>query len=269
MKLENKWLIASDIDGTLLDSHGLIPKRNIQAIQSFVDAGGLFTIATGRSVNAIRHIIEQIEYNCPIIVLNGTAIYDYAKEAYIWEHTLSGSAKKIVKQVLKKFPKIGLEIYIGTRVIIPFMNALVAEQMEYERLIYEEMLLAEVPQDWLKVIFVGNEQEIDAVSSYLATLNYHEAEFVRSAYCFYEMLPMGCSKGIALHHLAELCGIHKECTAAIGDYFNDIELLRAAAFPAAAGQAPEAVLALAELKTCHCDEGSVADLLEYIADKKL
>ncbi len=265
MELKNKWLVASDIDGTLLDSKGAIPARNIKAIESFVKAGGLFTIATGRSVNAIRHIIEQIIYNCPIIVLNGAAIYDFAEENYIWNHILDASAKKIVRVVTEKFPQIGLEIYVGTRVVIPVMNTFVADQMQYERLKYEEISLDGIgDDDWLKVIFVGSEPEVNAVASFLDTLGYDGAEFVRSAYCFYEMLPKGCSKGTALHRLADLCQVHHKDTAAIGDYFNDIELLRAAAFPAAAGQAPEAVLSLAKLKACHCDEGSVADLLEFL-----
>lgn len=269
MDLKNKWLVASDIDGTLLNTKGLIPKRNIEAIQSFVNSGGLFTIATGRSVNAIRHIIRQVTYNCPVIVLNGAAIYDFSKEAYVWSRLLSDSAKRIVQLVVERFPEIGLEIYIGTRVIIPVMNKQAADQMEYEHLEFEEIPLEKVPGDWMKVIFVGNEEQVDAVTAFISALNYHDAEFVRSAYCFYEMLPKGCSKGTALHKLADLCGVLQERTAAIGDYYNDVELLRAAALPAAAGQAPEAVLSLAKLRTCHCDEGSVADLLDFIANFKL
>ena len=44
------WLIATDLDGTLINRDGAIPQRNLDAIRTFQDEGGLFTIATGRSL---------------------------------------------------------------------------------------------------------------------------------------------------------------------------------------------------------------------------
>lgn len=267
MQLKHPWLVVSDIDGTLLDTSGDIPKRNIKAIQAFVAAGGRFTIATGRSINAIRHILCRIDYNCPVIVLNGAAIYDYSQEEYIWANTLSERAKEILKMVVGKFPDIGLEIYDGRRVLVPIMNRTVQEQMVYERLQYEEISLQDLPPSWYKVIFAGEEAEVDRVAAYIASLEDTDAAFVRSAYCFYEMLPQGCSKGTALLELARSQKIQREYTAAIGDYYNDVEMLRAAGLSAAAGQAPPRVKAVAKLQTADCDHGSVADLLEHIMRK--
>lgn len=263
--MQRQWLVVSDIDGTLLNSHGEIPERNKTAVKAFVEAGGLFTISTGRSINAIRHILCQVDYNCPVIVLNGAGIYDYGKEEYVFSHLLSQRARQTLEIVLKKFPNIGVEVYDGRRVLVPVMNKTVRDQMIYEKLQCEEVALSDLPEKWYKVIFAGEEKEVDEVSDYIASLGDREAEFVRSAYCFYEMLPRGCSKGSALLELAEMQGVKRECTAAIGDYYNDVEMLRTAGLSAAAGQAPPEVKAIADLQTSHCDLGSVADLLDYIA----
>jgi len=61
-----------------------------------------------------------------------------------------------------------------------------------------------------------------------------------------------------------LSGIEKENTAAIGDYFNDYEMLRQVGLPACCGQAPKGMKDIAKLVTCHCNDGAVADLIEYI-----
>lgn len=261
--MRKRWLVASDIDGTLLDSHGDIPERNIRAIESFIAAGGLFTIATGRSVNAIRHIVGAVEINCPVIVLNGAAIYDFDSEKYVWDNCLGARAKELVPSVMRELPNIGVEIYSGSRVIIVAQHEVVRRQMIYERLPFEKKAMHELPQDWYKVIFAGAPDEVDEVKGFISTLEC-DAAFVRSADCYYEMLPTGVTKGTALKELARLAEADRGCVAAIGDYYNDIELLRAADFPAAAGQAPVEVKQLARLQTCVCDDGSVADLPEYL-----
>lgn len=191
------------------------------------------------------------------------------KEEYAVSHFLSERAKETVKVVLAKFPKIGVEIYDGKRVLVPVMNKAVRDQMIYEKLECEEVALNDLPENWYKVIFAGDEAEIDAVSAYISSLGDRDAQFVRSAFCFYEMLPQGCTKGTALLELAEMMNIDSSRTAAIGDYYNDIELLRTAGFSAAAGQAPPEVKAVADLQTVHCDNGSVADLLDYLASNNL
>ena len=72
------------------------------------------------------------------------------------------------------------------------------------------------------------------------------------------------NKGKAVLKLAEMLGVDKEHTSAIGDYFNDYEMLKQVALPACCGQAPKGMKKIAKLITCHCNNGAVADLIEYI-----
>ena len=72
------------------------------------------------------------------------------------------------------------------------------------------------------------------------------------------------NKGKAVLKLAEMLGVDMEHTAAIGDYFNDYEMLKQVGLPACCGQAPKGMKEISKLVTCHCNEGAVADLIEYI-----
>ncbi len=81
------------------------------------------------------------------------------------------------------------------------------------------------------------------------------------------MLPAGIDKGVALKKLAERYGLSVNQIYAIGDYYNDIELLQAAGFAAMPQNAPEDLKHLADLVVCSCDDGAVADLIEYIEQK--
>lgn len=61
-------LLISDLDGTLLDSRKQIPLRAMDAIRRFVDAGGLFTIATGRTEETCRLATDLLPINAPVIL---------------------------------------------------------------------------------------------------------------------------------------------------------------------------------------------------------
>ncbi|MEP6704309.1 MAG: HAD-IIB family hydrolase, partial [Acidobacteriota bacterium] len=70
-------LLALDLDGTLLNSHGAIPEANRNAIRAAEDAGVLVTIATGRRFRDGRPVGLDLGLNAPLITHNG-ALLKYA-----------------------------------------------------------------------------------------------------------------------------------------------------------------------------------------------
>src|SRR3954451_21542767 len=73
-------LLALDLDGTVLNSHGKIPNDNRAAIKAAENAGVLVTIATGRRYRDARPIGLELELNAPLITHNG-ALLKYAQSA--------------------------------------------------------------------------------------------------------------------------------------------------------------------------------------------
>jgi Cof subfamily protein (haloacid dehalogenase superfamily) len=73
---EKMKLIASDLDGTLLNEIGEISQENIEAINKAIEKGLSFVVATGRSYDSAKRILTKAGISCPIICLNGAAAYD-------------------------------------------------------------------------------------------------------------------------------------------------------------------------------------------------
>ncbi len=93
--------MASDLDGTLLNDQGVISQKNIDAVQEFVDGGGLFTIATGRTVSSAQQYVEKLAVNAPVIVTNGSLMYDYRTNTIPWDAPLPEEARGLVQAVLR------------------------------------------------------------------------------------------------------------------------------------------------------------------------
>ena len=71
-------MIISDLDGTLIPRGGVISAENKAAIQAFVDGGGRFAIATGRTPEAAAGYVEGLPINAPSVFFNGAMLYDWA-----------------------------------------------------------------------------------------------------------------------------------------------------------------------------------------------
>ena len=70
-------LLASDFDRTLSGCDGTIPQANLDAIRYFMDEGGAFTVASGRSIPLFRQKAALVPVNAPCILSNGAILYDY------------------------------------------------------------------------------------------------------------------------------------------------------------------------------------------------
>ncbi|HRT81859.1 MAG TPA: HAD hydrolase family protein, partial [Oscillospiraceae bacterium] len=106
------WLVVSDVDGTLNSKFRRLPKNNFNAIKRFVqELNGNFTLASGRSVSSIEKHYRALPLNdIPVVVLNGSGIFDFKSEKMIWFSGIGETGKRLVSDVLKRFPKLEIEI---------------------------------------------------------------------------------------------------------------------------------------------------------------
>lgn len=262
------WLVASDIDGTLNNKLRRLPKRNYERICEFVqEKKGHFTLASGRNVSSMRAPFQNLPIaSTPAVLLNGAGIYDYEHEKMLRFHPINPAGYELVCAVLKKFPTVEVEILtrdsaytINARI---FANVMLrADNLPHRKF----KKASEVPPDgWGKVIFLGMPPLISAVKRYLLSIADPNVNFMSSSVSSFEMLEKGIHKGVGVMEIAEMYGIDQAHTAAIGDYFNDYEMLKTVGLPACCGQAPKKMHEIAKFHACHCNRGAVADLLEYI-----
>lgn len=267
----SNWLVVSDIDGTLNNKFRQLPKRNFDAINRFVlECNGHFTLASGRNVESLRKHYERLPIaGTPAIVLNGAGIYDYSQEKMLHFTPINQHAVDIVGAVFKRFPLVEVEIVTDKMIYTLNPGLFSAAMSAADKLSHKRYKRFEdVPREnWGKVIFLGLPPLISQIRKYIGTLSNTGANFMSSSISSFEMLEQGVHKGTALLKIAEMYNIEHKNTAAIGDYFNDYDMLKTVYLSASCGQAPKALKAITKYHACHCNRGAVGDLLEYLMDR--
>lgn len=264
------WLVVSDIDGTLNNKIRKLPRRNYNAIKQFTERGGNFTLASGRLQSSLERNYNRITPNQPAIVLNGAGIYDFDKREMIWRSTIGEKGREFVRYISEEFDEIfksvDIGVYFDDYVYIVRNGLLSNVTMIGDKAKYEIVKsVDDVPKEgWMKVIFWSNPFTIEKLRKVISTLENPDANFMLSSILTLEMLQKDTHKGVGIMKLADMLGIEKSHVAAIGDYYNDWDMLQTVGLPACAGQAPSSIHKICKFEACHCNKGCVADLLEYI-----
>lgn len=262
------WLVASDIDGTLNDKRRKLPKRNFDAIHKFVyEYGGHFILSSGRSIESMRKHFDNLKLNTGYAVfINGAGVYDYSSEKILWMSPVNEKVTEIIKKAAKKFRFATVQVITPyeARVVKPTLSAYILAKTSKLPIKYFKSVDDVQTGDWCKAIFTGLPFVISKVEKFAKENSEIQTNLMRTSPFSFELVNEGTNKGVAVMKVAEILGIEKEHTAAIGDYFNDYEMLKAVGLPACCGQAPEGMKKIAKLVTCHCNKGAVADLIDYI-----
>lgn len=262
------WLVVSDIDGTLNNKFRRLPKRNYEMICRFVQVfHGHFTLASGRNVSSMRKAFSRLPIaDTPAVLLNGAALYDYANEKMLRFHPIGEEGQALFRDVMQKFPALEAEVLTDSQVYTVREGLFAGIMRRADKLPYRQFKTADnLPTEhWGKVVFLGMPPLISQVKRYLLSIQEPGVNFMSSSISSFEMLAKGVHKGTGVLDIAELYGIDRAHTAAIGDYFNDYEMLKTVGLPACCGQAPKEMHQIAKFHACHCNKGAVADLLEYI-----
>lgn len=153
----DELLVVSDIDNTLLNAVEGLPEVNRATIQLFSSLGGRFTVATGRTLESVRRYLGDVAISAPVIALGGAVIYDFAKEQYIQNITLNKEAAlAALREVQQNFPGVGIEVMTADGAVnVVQANEFTHMHTVQERLIYLLCPLADIRQEWNKVLFAG------------------------------------------------------------------------------------------------------------------
>ena len=262
------WLVASDIDGTLNDKNRKLPKRNFDAIQKFVyEYGGHFILSSGRSIESMRKHFKNLKLNSGYAVfVNGAGVYDYENEKILWMSPVNEKITALIKELSKKFRFATVQIITPyeAEIVKPTISAYILALTSKLPIKFFKSIDDLETGNWCKAIFTGLPFVITKLENAAKEKSDVTTNLMRTSPFSFEIVNEGTNKGVAVMKVAELLGIEKEKTAAIGDYFNDYEMLKAVGLPACCGQAPQGMKDIAKLVTCHCNKGAVADLIEYI-----
>jgi len=258
-------LLVTDVDGTLLTDDKRITEKNDAAIREFRENGGIFTIATGRGVTSARSVAEALELSTPAVLYNGAAIYDYMEGCFLWQSSLPAISREYIFQLMGRFPTLGVEILCGESVYVIRMNELEKEHLSFGRITPIRCCIDEVPPvNWIKALFVDEERIINEAVGYISAHGHPGVHLVRSGTIYYEMLPQGINKGSGVEMLRELIGARGRRVVAVGDFDNDIEMIRFADIGVAVAGALNQVIEAADLVVCDNNRHAIREVVDYI-----
>lgn len=284
--------IASDMDGTLLNEDQKISEENRKALEAVRDMGGQVIIATGRSFKEARLVLDEINFNCPIISMNGAAVYDqkgelitsqpisfeeldsaitFLEEAglYFELYTNHGVFSKnperaidsLVDIVLSANPEHDRED-VRRRALARIEYGFLFETQDYHALIKEEDM-----QVFKILVFSLYKDQLSQAAQGLA--RFDGLTITSSGKGNIEINHRGISKGNALEKLLSQYGIPLEETIAIGDNLNDVSMFEKAGLSIAMGNACDDIKRICKDTTLSNKEDGVAHAIyRYMVSKK-
>ena len=103
-KLTMKYkLIASDMDGTLLNSKGLITDGTLSSIRKIVDEGVIFMVATGRPVQGVEKYNSLLQLKGPVLTYNGAVVIDVETHEVLFERGLIREDSEKILELGEKY----------------------------------------------------------------------------------------------------------------------------------------------------------------------
>ncbi len=271
-------LIALDIDGTLLDSTSQMPPANRRAIEAAAVNGIEIALVTGRRFDFALPIAQQIPCALTMIVNNGAVVKSKDGKTHL-RRLLPHQTARAVLGLLPEHRADAAIVFDRVR-----ENQVIYEKIDWEdprRKAYfarnREFLANVCPledclvEDPIQLMYSGSVAEMQQVASLLRDVP-RALEF-SLAMTFYDhrdfgmvdVIRLNCSKGSVLAEWTALRGFGREEVMAIGDNFNDREMLEFAGLPIVMANSVPELKTFGWRQTLSNDEGGVAAAIRQYA----
>lgn len=260
------WLVALDIDGTMLSDYGVMNPWSAKEAQRLEKAGHFVTIATGRSVPMTLPVLAELGVTPEYVVCANGAITVRRDES---------APTRYVRHAVELFNP--TDILNAIHQSIPDANYAVEDDegvLRYigwfpEAGINESVIKVDSFQDLLtgeatRVVVIAPTSREDYFSDVVSTLGLHKVTYSIGYTSWLDIGPQGINKATALEKVREARGIPRSRVMAIGDGRNDIDMLEwAGEFGRgiAMGQAPEELRRVATEITLDEAEGGLPSAL--------
>ncbi|MBQ8298908.1 MAG: HAD family phosphatase [Clostridia bacterium] len=281
--------VAIDIDGTLLNSRGKLSARTKEAVRRVINNGVKVVLTSGRVTNSAKQIAEELNSDRYMICDNGASIYDRKEDKVIFEAHID---KTTVLQILDTCIENNIYYMIFTpkRIIVKDLKHMALafykqrhncndEATGINEIIYGgREYIAELDEPFTRIIVCDQDRPVynsivnklkayDAVDL-MASPHVSNKKIIENekeiflSYSYAELLPKNTNKWIAIKMLIEKFSINASEVMAIGDNFNDIEMIKHAGLGVAMNNGSPVAKEVARVVAPSNDMDGVATVLE-------
>ena len=267
-------LVATDLDGTLLDTHKQISGENIKALRA-CEARGIKTVfASGRSFESLRRMALEAGLTSPIISANGARVDLTPNGPMLADYPFDPALARAVYDILLES---GLYFVAYTEGKLYKCNAAADGADRGLNIVSwnekKEPSLIDVVDDPARTVmegllrvhkFVAFSRDESRIQALREQLSETPASLSSSWSDNLEILRPGAGKGTALIDLMKSLGINKTQVMAFGDNINDMQMLRSVGFPVAMENAVPELKAVARHIAPHHDASGVGRTLQAL-----
>ncbi len=280
-------LLATDLDGTLLDDYKRLSGKNIDALRQLNEKGIQIVLCTGRPFHTVEPYLPQLDIPCWLITNNGSVIRNPANDI-IHTRYIHHEALEKVLVTLGQPPKLyyhgsdNHNTYIQSRwdrmkniygferrsLCSPVKAALHAFNTVYLSPIHRQVDFSTFSKGGGRLAnLIIISRDLEALDIKKQQLEVIEGIYLtRSGRDNLEVLDQEATKGNALHWLAEYVGISMEEIVAIGDHDNDISMVQMAGIGFATGNAEHLIKEQADYVTSTNNEDALWDLYQKLRE---
>ena len=257
-------LLVSDYDDTLCDYTGYISERALTALDYFTRNGGRFTIATGRAYTTFAPCVERLPINAPVILSNGSALYDFQANTMLEQTLLDNRAPADLTALCQAIDGIGFEAYHGEDIYAHAPNWVTEMHMKKVGSSYTVLPIDKMPAPWTKAIVQSEHETLLQAREWLAEHCPGRYEAIFSNHYYLELTDQGSNKGGMTAKVAKRLGIAPEHIWCVGDNQNDIPMLALSQIPFAPADCADEVKEWGAKLLCPCSEGTLAQVVDEL-----
>ena len=259
------WLVALDIDGTILDEDGTISDAVSTQVRRLADAGHAVMLATGRSAAAALPILDRLEITPQYVVCSNGAITMHrdsgAPMGYRREWVETFDPSEVLRSIRSHLGNAHFAVedeHGFYRYTEPIPDATIG--MDSERVGFDELLVHPAT----RVVVISPDHDMDDFLAVVERMGLNQVSYAIGWTAWLDIAPDGVNKATALEKVRSALGIPPERVMAVGDGRNDIEMLlwaSAAGRGVAMGESPAEVMAAGSEITASVKHDGLAQAL--------
>ncbi len=255
-------LVALDLDDTLLDSEFKISPETARAVRTAIERGVTVTFATGRMYSSALPYALELGLDVPLITYQGALVKtSQSKEVLYHRPVPLELARELITHLFAK--GFDVNLYMKDQLYAQAGNSWVEEYRKIARVPCQTVpdLLASLTTAPDKVLVIDEELKLDRLATEVREAVGNRLHITKSKPFFLEFTHPEATKGQALATLVEKLGITRQEVMAVGDSYNDLDMLEYAGTGVAMANARPEIKAKADFVTLGNDEHGVAEAI--------